>query len=395
MEEIDDTIFRQDLDATEENDAGDHSWVQWYQRSWLEIQERPDGLVHVPSASTETLPGVRRQRQSSVSSGAVKKGLIRFMYLILDFSDSMQQSDYKPNRIDFVIAELCNKYIPEFFRSNPLSYISIIVMRNGSAHFVTKMNGQPKFQVKQLKEFATTHNPSGSCSLVAALDLILKSSDAPQYATKEILLLWGSLNSIDPPTTPLHPFMTEKVRTSDAAAIHVISLSPEVFAVKKLSECLAGSSFSVPMNGIDFASALHATVTPRPTTSSAKPVYIKMGFPMKFFDAVKLVKCVCHREFHNAVYSCPQCQSMVCEIPVACPVCKLTLCDKDMLTRVHRLLYDMPEFVDGSGECCFGCDGPNARGMCVECRCVFCAECEAFAHDTLRHCIGCLARVDN
>ena len=140
------TVSGEDLlgDGTQD----DHSWVQWYQRSWLEIEEREDGVLVNPEtlAKKSYFPKSSADHPSGVT--AVKRGLIRFLYLVIDYSDSMRFQDYKPNRVDFLIAELTNNFIPKFFQDNPLSYISIVVMRDGEAQFLTRMNGQPKFQIK-------------------------------------------------------------------------------------------------------------------------------------------------------------------------------------------------------------------------------------------------------
>jgi transcription initiation factor TFIIH subunit 2 len=264
------------------------------------------------------------------------------------------------------------------------------------------MNGQPKFQVKKLKEYAIAHNPSGTCSVVRAIDLVLKSSlDSPLYASKEILLVWGSLVSVDPIETPINPYLTDKIQNQ---SITIISISPEVHALKKLSEVGPGNKFIVATSQTDFTSRLSEYINPRINTQ-VKPVYVKMGFPMKTSDTFRLVKCVCHKEMQSSVYVCPQCQGFVCEIPTNCPVCKLTLVDKDMLTRVHRLLYSMPTYTvipaqvqtadmhpTEMAHICFGCDSYFTEGgaVCDACGEKFCYECDMFAHDSLKHCPGCL-----
>ena len=383
-------------DLLGEGTQDDHSWVQWYQRSWLEIEEREDGVLVNPEtmAKKSYFPKSSADHPSGVT--AVKRGLIRFLYLVIDYSDSMRFQDYKPNRVDFLIAELTNNFIPKFFQDNPLSYISIVVMRDGEAQFLTRMNGQPKFQIKKLKEFAIANNPSGQCSIVKAIDLVLKSSvDSPMYASREILVLWGSLNSADPVSTPIHPYLSDRVAQETNLSFTVISLSPEVFAIKKLAESAGtGSQFSVAINQSDFSTRLTSVLVPKINTA-VKPVYIKMGFPMKTTNTTRLVKCVCHKEMQSSVYVCPQCHGFVCEIPTNCPVCKLTLVEKDMLTRVHRLLYNVPTYVAKEKGKCFGCDEffDNFDGsVCENCREDFCAECGIFCQDTLKHCPGCLTR---
>jgi len=150
MEFVEDTILGEGATGPAGDDGTineEHSWVQWYQRSWLSIEEGENGVLVNPQVASNKY--VRGTEIASTSTMPLKKGLIRFVYLVIDYSEAMKSTDYKPNRTDFVIAELCNKFIPKFFESNPLSYISILVMRDGESHFITRMNGQPKFQIKK------------------------------------------------------------------------------------------------------------------------------------------------------------------------------------------------------------------------------------------------------
>ena len=396
MESVEDVIMEEGEAevALAEAEFEEHSWVQWYQKSWLELEEGANGrLVNPEEASSGKF--VRLYEQSS-HGGAVRKGLIRFVYLLLDYSESMiRMSDYKPNRCDFLLGQLSG-FIPKFFAANPLSYLSIVVMRNGEAELVTRMNGQPNFQLKQLREFFIKNAPTGSCSLVKAFELVLRgAADMPLYASREILVIWGSLSSVDRKETPLNPFMVDKLTepAHTSVSVNILSLSPEVFAVKKLCRGDEKSKFHVALGAGDFSARLNEWVNPK-ANSGLKPVYIKMGFPVKTSDGSKAVKCVCHREFNSTVFVCPQCGAFACEIPTTCVVCKLTLVEKDMLTRVHRLLYEMPHFEElaGGRQKCFACNSTFQTGgaRCSACSEIFCYECDLFAHDLLKHCPGCV-----
>ena len=386
MESVEDIVLGEGVSAsgaaTEEELLGldEHSWVQWYQKSWLEIEEAVDGrLVNPESVPTRRFS--QRSVGSSSSSGiAVKRGLIRFVYIVVDFSAAMRQADYKPSRIDFVVSELV-EFVSKFFAANPLSYVSLIAMRNGQANYITRMNGQPNLQIKRLKKFIAENPPSGSSSLVKALELVLRAGDLAMYASREVLVVWGSLASVDPQASPL-------TSLPPVANTTIISLSPEVFAVKNIA-----SNFFVTLSAADFRAKLAMVYTPK-ESASVKPVYIKMGFPVRSTDQSRLTKCGCHKDLCGVVFTCPQCSCAVCEIPTNCPVCKLTLVDKEMLIRVHRLLYDMPACheVEASNIACSGCFS-NIAGTgaeCSECKEIYCRDCDAYSQEGLRHCIGCL-----
>jgi transcription initiation factor TFIIH subunit 2 len=171
-------------------------------------------------------------------------------------------------------------------------------------------------------------------------------------------------------------------------------MSPEVFAVKKISK-----NFLVALNPSDFCARLNLVLEPKQSESSAsgvKPVYIKMGFPIRSLASGGMTKCCCHSQLQSATFSCPQCLALVCEIPTNCPACKLTLVDKDMLARVHRLLYDMPDvdIVAAKALTCTACNdtfSSKTASRCSACSQVFCPDCDAFKHDSLKHCLGCLS----
>lgn len=398
MESVEDVVLGEGVSAsgaaTEEELYGldEHSWVQWYQKSWLEIEEGKDGRLLVSSEDAECQEEGRDIMYMMTSGGsapgmAVRKGLIRFLYLVIDFSASMRQTDYKPNRCEFVVSHLTD-FIHKYFAENPISYLSIIAMRDGEARFITRMNGQPSFQASKLKQFSHSNPPSGTCSLLKALQLIShKSEDAPLYASREALVVWGSLSSVDPP-----PFLSSSP-DSTMSRVSIVSLCPEVFAVKKTA-----TDFYVSLNGSDFQARINSIISPKESASSGsncKPVYIKMGFPVKSILS-KLSKCACHFQLHNSLFLCPQCGACVCEIPTNCPACKLTLVDKEMLSRVHRLLYDMPSFKKSSIDNCSACndkvsssDRKNGH-TCSSCESSYCFDCYLFTHQSLKHCTGCL-----
>jgi transcription initiation factor TFIIH subunit 2 len=398
MESVEDVVLGEGVSAsgaaTEEELLGldDHSWLQWYQKSWLDIHESVDGRLVTPHEEGRVRPSRNYATATDGSGGiAVKKGLIRFVFVIIDLSSAMRQTDFKPSRSDFIVSEI-SEFIRQFFASNPLSYISLIAMRDGQAHFITRINGQPNFQIKKLKSYIQNNQPAGTCSLVKALDLVIRSGETPMYATREVLVLWGSLSTVDPSQTPVHPYLTDRISTAGGLDITVLSLSPEVYAVKKV----ASRNFFVAQNATDFREKLNGLLTPV-KNAQAKPLYIKMGFPVKSFGTA-LTKCSCHLELHTTLYTCPQCKSVVCEIPTNCPVCKLTLVEKDMLTRIHRLLYDMPPFTEISvprdQQCnsCYIPIGDTFAVQCQDCSEVYCYDCDLFSHKNLRHCVGCLAR---
>lgn len=83
-----------------------------------------------------------------------------------------------------------------------------------------------------------------------------------------------------------------------------------------------------------------------------------------------------------------------------CPVCSLMLVDYTHLTRSYHYLFPPKNFKELSGmnndreRTCYGCHEVIHKHdtcmECTECRNVFCLACDAFVHDGLFHCPGCL-----
>jgi len=64
------------------------------------------------------------------------------MQVILDLSRAAAIGDMRPNRLS-VMAGVLQEFIRKFFDENPLSYLGIIIMRNGIAERLTELAGSP------------------------------------------------------------------------------------------------------------------------------------------------------------------------------------------------------------------------------------------------------------
>jgi len=93
---------------------------------------------------------------------------------------------------------------------------------------------------------------------------------------------------------------------------------------------------------------------------------IKMGFPQRAAEGVVSI-CVCHKEAKvGAGYTCPRCKARVCELPMECRICGLTLVSSPHLARSYHHLFPITPFDEVSfsrltisgkrlPETCFGC----------------------------------------
>lgn len=62
--------------------------------------------------------------------------------VLLDMSRAASMTDMRPNRGAMMI-QILQAFIREFFDQNPLSHLSIMVMRNGRAERLTELSGSP------------------------------------------------------------------------------------------------------------------------------------------------------------------------------------------------------------------------------------------------------------
>jgi transcription initiation factor TFIIH subunit 2 len=179
-----------------------------------------------------------------------------------------------------------------------------------------------------------------------------------------------------------------------------------------------------------------------------------MGFPERRVDAYRSL-CACHQEFKREGYFCPRCRTKVCELPATCSVCALNLVSSAHLARSYHHLFPVQPYEDAAKEVpparsaavpagtdgaapvardagsrepvkkgekeggsgpkrvrlvlggkggrgddapaarCFAClqelGGSATRLACPECRHIFCLDCDAFVHESLHNCPGCMS----
>lgn len=111
-----------------------------------------------------------------------------------------------------------------------------------------------------------------------------------------------------------------------------------------------------------------------------------------------------HLKTVNEWYSCPRCLAVVCELPIECPICSLSLVSSPFLARSYHHLFPIKPFEvanDNSNlsEKCFSClnsfdsrkKGVNlkTRYSCQTCKNQFCLDCDIYIHQKLHVCPGC------
>ena len=115
----------------------DVDWAQTLKTPWNEIKEDAFGALSWKNEKMEERK--RRDRMdSAMTELRVEKGMIRYIFIILDCSSSMNRRDLKPNRM-VVAQQMIDKFIREFFDQNPLSQLGLIIGHHKIAQKITDL----------------------------------------------------------------------------------------------------------------------------------------------------------------------------------------------------------------------------------------------------------------
>ncbi|XP_038979096.1 general transcription factor IIH subunit 2-like isoform X1 [Phoenix dactylifera] len=393
----------------EENGVrGMEAWERAYadERSWEALQEDESGLLRPIDTKTLVHAQYRRRlllRSAAASSAAprIQKGLIRYLYVVIDLSRAASEMDFRPSRM-VVVAKCVEVFIREFFDQNPLSHIGMVTIKDGVAQCLTDLGGSPDSQIKSLLGKLEC---SGDASLQNALELVYGYlSQIPSYGHREVLILYSALNTCDPGD------IMETVQQCKKAKIRcsVIGLSAEIYICKHLCE-ETGGSYTVALDESHFKELLLEHAPPPPAIAEyAAANLIRMGFPQRGADGVISI-CSCHKEAKvGGGYTCPRCKARVCELPTECQICGLTLVSSPHLARSYHHLFPVTPFNEVSSriptkwsqklpQTCYGCQQSlvshggksDPHVSCPKCNQHFCLDCDIYIHESLHNCPGC------
>jgi len=377
------------------------SWMQDFNRSWETIQEDAQGEL-VSLSKSEQAARKARLTEGDAASKAVEKGMIRYLFVVVDLSSAMDVKDLKPSRRAATLA-LLEGFITDYFDQNPISQLGIIVAFKKVAQKVTELSGNPRDQIRRLQGNTLG---GGELSLQNALNIAKDSlAQIPAYGSREVLVVMGSLATCDPGdiNSTIKELKQLDIRCS------VVSLAAEMYVCKQLTKTTAGT-YGVALDKEHFKSLLAKHLHPHPTADDAAPgtrskkrTWIKMGFPQKSSASCPSL-CSCHTKFKYDGYFCPQCKTKVCELPTNCVVCALTLVSSPHLARSYHHLLPVPNYTPNDDaqtpnwtDTCFSCMQPLSsssaiRSHCSKCKHCFCIDCDEFVHNSLFNCPGCLSR---
>ncbi|CAH3045994.1 unnamed protein product [Porites evermanni] len=392
--------------ATDQNeDEGGYRWLNQYERTWEVIQEDAEGSLQ--TVVDEISHRTKRRRLMGRSSN-IQLGMMRHLFVVVDMSRAMEEADLKPSRLASSV-KLLEDFITEYFDQNPISQIGLIVTRNKRAEKITELSGNPQLHTSSLRK-AASKACTGEPSLQNAMEVAIQSlRHMPSHASREILVLFGSLTSCDPGDIheTLQTLQQQNIRCS------VIGLAAEVRVCRTLCSETQGS-YGVILDERHYKELLMQHVIPPVAKVDTEAALIRMGFPQHLSSGPPSL-CMCHLDVNGGVkgfstsgYFCPQCKSKYCDLPVECKVCgnskamvrdlpptfkpvnNLICCKTGLMWVVKRATSLFNSFCSNVSRQVMR-QRSRAVYCCPQCEHLFCTDCDIFIHDSLHSCPGCTA----
>lgn len=424
-----------DADQTKSN----HTWeFHSSSQAWEGVQEDADGNIISSAAHRDPIHAIRRRRRlrarhDAAAGRRVVRDMIRYVYVVIDLSACMNEKDallsHSQSRIACTVS-VVQTFIAEYFDQNPISHLGIVLVKDGVADMLTQLSGNPNLHIQALEKGINEAAVSGQFSLQNGLELAGRSlGHMPRHGSREVVVIVGSLSTCDPGDV-----LSETLSKLNRANVRVscIALTAEMYVCRKITEECQGT-MGVALDSNHFKELMLAQCIPPPCmmNDDAEKVemtktcdFVHMGFPTReSSDIPSMIHSSSGREltFGRTSYLCPRCKAKQSELPTDCAVCGLKLVLAPHLARSFHHLFPVPAFqeiltppqlqpdegdnmlVVSSSDCdavCFACfrgvhvrgakGGEKLRFQCPDCQNVFCAECDAYLHETLHNCPGCL-----
>jgi transcription initiation factor TFIIH subunit 2 len=425
-----------------------NAWETEYSRTVHKVLELTND--ETMGQSVQEREEERKRKRLRKDTKPFQRGIIRHVVLVLDLSEAMLEKDMRPNRYIAMI-NYAQDYVREFFEQNPISQMSVLGMHDGVCIRVSELSGNPAEHVSAIQGLRSKEDgkePKGAPSLQNALELARATLyHTPSHGTREVIVVFGSLLSLDP--GDIH--QTIKACVRDRIRVSVIGMSARLkICTQIVTRTNAGDEgeYTIATDQEMLKELLIATTTPPVirqaiTAANAPPpesaaALMMMGFPSRVVED-KPTMCACHGNLTMGGYTCSRCSAKVCSLPITCPSCQLTLLLSTHLARSYHHLFPLRNWAivswarareKGSKEC-VGCLGPfsdppasevqrtqteqngetngtrrdvedseeqraseSGRYECRACEGHFCIDCDMFAHMVLHNCPGCLSRLE-
>eukprot|EP01080_Neovahlkampfia_damariscottae_P000544 gene544-8056_t len=363
-----------------EDEDNTYVWEKKYVGAWEKIEEE------IVESREKEIHEQRKKREKLLDrvNNIVERGVIRSHGL------TIRDHDFQSKRV-VLIESSTKSFVKEYFDQNPICQMGLIISRNGIAEKISDLTGNPKKILKAVDELPKF---GGDASMQNSLEIAYESfQSVPVYGTKEILILYSALSSIDPSDI----FETIKKLKKAKIRCSIVGLGSEIYVGKYLSKETDGT-YSIPLTEENYRELIlqHAIPPPSKKGSKINPSLISMGFPQKRPDTLNAM-CICHKDITPGGYLCPRCSSKHCQLPVDCEICKLSLVSSPHLARSYHHLFPVKSYKEIEPETnmnCASCQKYLIKGnslflQCPDCSGVFCFDCDQFIHDSLHNCPTC------
>lgn len=159
--------------------------------------------------------------------------MIRYLAIIVDFSQASHKQDIRPTR-GVIVKAFVQDFIREFAEQNPLSKMCVVATYKEGARLLSDFVHSPEDHCSRIVEFKDFEgNPSLQNSLELAAD---NFKAVPQYASKEVLCVFSSLTNSDPGDI----FTTIGRLKNEQVCCNVISLSAAIYVLQHLAKTTFG-----------------------------------------------------------------------------------------------------------------------------------------------------------
>lgn len=332
-----------------------------------------------------------------------EKQTLRKTIIFIDYSESIQEDDYKPSR-QIVVLEALSKLLDKFEQNNPLSQLGVYLLRNlkcdnfiglnsttiertkimdsfvSAAQNNRSLNIHSSLQIKAVNE----HEPSGQISLYNAFKVAQKVfSEHGDYAFREIYFILSSIGTNDANDI----YEAIKLLGNRKVKINIISLNCENFLYREIVKRTGGQLF-VPNSKHDFEEVVY---------NIADPIFILENdsylFCVAFISLVHTTYpfyCSIHNDWVYKGYRCSKCGNIHCSSISTCSVCAVRLISPvDIVRRsINEGLRE--KFEEEKESFCDFCFDASYK-KCIECKMKVCGECFEFIFENIRFCLGCFS----
>lgn len=255
---------------------GGYVWEEAYKRSWDILAD---------DAAIEALAHIIRRPKKRLEAG-VQRGIIRYVCLMVDLSIHAMSTDWRPTAAETAL-RMTKSFIGQFFDQNPLSMLSLCIIRDGIATPLTSFSSNPTYHLSAL-ETRDNRVPSGEPSLQNALELAMNSlSLVPSHGTKQVVILYSALTTCDPGDI----LETGKELAKHKIQVNVVGLAAQLQVCKTLAS-QTGGQYTVAMNETHLEQIIADLVEPPPLQTN-KPLsnFILMDSPRIW--CFQALCCVC------------------------------------------------------------------------------------------------------